>query len=245
MFYESTVSVDQCRKGYTVGRMKENEKNVLTVAVFDFDGVIADSMPAQARAWRQAVEAVISDATERQAAQAAIERNLFLGCAGEQMFQGLELDSEIKRAMRMHKDTLWTAEQRDVPVFPDVVAVVSDLKDRYTLAIATSAARGYVEYVLAREGLLNLFHIFTNEDVAHPKPAPDLLTLIMSTFNTTGECVFMVGDTNADYIMAKNAGCRFMHFASNEQATLDGVSEIVIRDWMELRGALLQPQTPA
>lgn len=50
--------------------------------------------------------------------------------------------------------------------------------------------------------------IIGEQDVAHAKPSPDMVELILRETNTPKEDTLVVGDTVFDIIMGKNAGVK-------------------------------------
>lgn len=184
---------------------------------FDFDGVIADSMPTQHRAWQQAVREVMGTTAAPQIS-AVIEKNLFAGKAGRAMFDGLDLEESIKAALRAAKDRLWDSIMFDTPLFPRAADIIPLLTQKGRLAIATSTPGGktYVNHLLGRVGLGNIFNpILTNADVQNPKPAPDMLFVIATHMGITCQNLIMIGDATSDATMARAAQCPFIHFASH------------------------------
>jgi phosphoglycolate phosphatase-like HAD superfamily hydrolase len=106
------------------------------------------------------------------------------------------------------------------------------------LGIATTAEREYVESVLRREGLGDsIAQIVTDFDVAHPKPAPDMLNRLADLFDIATGALCMVGDSQSDEDMSRAAGCRFIRFgrAANRIASAQQVSA---EDWVALGNLL-------
>jgi len=205
--------------------------------VFDFDGVIADSMPPQERCWRASVRDVIGDAREQIETQ--IVENLYKGFAGEQMFRSIDLSFEQKKNLRVTKDEMWNEIRNSTPLMAGANEALKRLSRRYSLFIATTANRQYVDAVLAREALESVFAIvLTNADVPKPKPHPDMLNRIMSDSGIVKARILMVGDSESDLQMAKNADISFMPFgagwSSKIAAEMNGAA-----NWQELGHRLL------
>jgi HAD superfamily hydrolase (TIGR01509 family) len=205
----------------TTGRRK--------LLVFDFDGVIADSMPGQERAWREAVRRVAG----RSKVEADVVRNLYAGQAGERMFEGLGLMPDQQRAIRSVKDELWNAERNATPLMPGAATALAQLAADWTIAIATTADREYVQSILDREQLLSVVgHIVTDNDVPHPKPSPDMLLELMKKFDLAPRELLLVGDSRTDYEMSQAAGVGFIRFASHAAAA--SVPAPAVSSWVEL-----------
>ena len=179
--------------------------------VFDFDGVIADSMPLQEQCWRASVREVASEVGDRLELQ--ITENLYKGFAGDQMFLSTDLSVEQKKRLRVTKDLKWNAIRNATPLMVDARKTLKVLTERYSLFIATTANRSYVEAVLNRDELLGLFEIIlTNADVPNPKPHPDMLNKILAESRIARDHLLMVGDSESDLKMADNANVAFVPF---------------------------------
>lgn len=211
----------------------------------DFDGVVADSMPAQARAWSRTAEEVLGEdlpPEEVKEVRQLLLRNLFAGKAGERMFDGVPVSARHQRALRHHKDEIWKEIRNDTPLVDGTADVLPRLAERFPLAVATTAPRPYVTAVLRREGLLDLFRaVVTDADVPRPKPAPDMLREIGRRLDVELPHLAMVGDSATDARLARAAGCPFVLFVCHEGP--EAIEEPAHRDlrvegWDELAAAL-------
>ncbi|HET6351519.1 MAG TPA: HAD-IA family hydrolase [Coriobacteriia bacterium] len=198
--------------------------------VFDFDGVIANSMGMQEQAWR----VVTQDDPEL---QRRIVENLYAGRAGETMFDGTDLTDGRRDQLRRSKDTLWDAARSEVALMAGAASAIPRLGGKFPLGLATSADRPYVESLLQREGLISYFRVLmTNADVPNPKPAPDMLVAAASQLEVELRKVLMIGDTDADRQLAANAGTQFLRFGS-ARPDVAGVQSV--SGWPELEVLLL------
>jgi len=207
------------------------------VVAFDFDGVIADSLPPQEVAWREALSA-ISPAVDGEIVQHAV-RNLWAGHAGERMFDGLDLTPEQRRQARRKKDRIWSATRDSVPLVEGAREALRSLPDAFELFVATTAARAYVLEVLEREGLDHLFTaIVTDDDLAHPKPHPEMLMKIAHEAGVEISDLLFVGDSETDLEMAEAAGCPFILLDVRARWSHVPPAARVARSWQELRRIL-------
>ncbi|MFT8817046.1 MAG: HAD family phosphatase, partial [Komagataeibacter saccharivorans] len=82
------------------------------------------------------------------------------------------------------------------------------------LAVASGGARPIVEACLKATHLFDLFdRIVTIEDVAHPKPAPDLFLKAAQLLNTAPTRCFVFEDTQSGLDAAHAAGMRCIDVA--------------------------------
>jgi phosphoglycolate phosphatase-like HAD superfamily hydrolase len=183
------------------------------VLAIDFDGTIVDSMPAQERAWSAAAHLISADQNKEQ----KIIYNLYRGRSGEQMFENISLSNEEKRALRKNKNEIWHSIRNDTPLIAGAKAALKRLSETYTIYIATTADKIYVQSILKREKIENIIKlIITNADVAHPKPSEDMINVIASDANVSKEDIWLIGDSQNDYDLSINSGCNFIFLEAGQ-----------------------------
>ncbi|MCI0362855.1 MAG: HAD-IA family hydrolase [Phycisphaerales bacterium] len=207
------------------------------VIAFDFDGVIADSMDAQARAWHHAARTVAVGAPVEE----QLLSNLWMGAAGPRMFDHVVLDDSILQRLRLAKDEEFARLSPTLMVFADVALVLESLKEirHASLTIATTATKSYVDWFLSRHSLEQRFdHIMSDSDVEDRKPHPEMLLKIAEQCGCQPWQICLVGDTSTDYIMSRNAGTDFVLFRSHEG---HGVSAecVTATNWRQLEAIFL------
>lgn len=98
------------------------------------------------------------------------------------------------------------AESTPSRLFEGVVDMLEGLDRRgYYLAVATSKGRRGLDRVLAETGLEGLFHTTRCADEAYSKPHPQMLLDILERVGVDPHEAVMVGDTEYDLFMARNA----------------------------------------
>ncbi|RMD64676.1 HAD family hydrolase [Candidatus Parcubacteria bacterium] len=180
-------------------------KRNLYAIVFDYDGVIVESMRPQEIVWREAAGQI--GLPEPQVEQ--LVGNLYKGRSGTQMFSGVELSPRLRDALRQRKDALWRQRYRCVRMVRGAAFGVRLLSRFCRLAIATSTQRSLVEDFLLQRKLLHCFDAI----VQTSKPNKEvLLELVQSSLGSAREASVMVGDTEADQEMAAAARVPFVWF---------------------------------
>jgi phosphoglycolate phosphatase len=205
---------------------------------FDFDGVIADSMPMQEKAWIEAIEKLGDDVTIDQ--KDALLRNFWSGSAGVQIFDDTGISIEIQSKLRETKDSIWKSERISVPAISGVVEAIREISKAFSLSISTTAPREYVVSNLKKFGILDHFaHIITNDDVLNPKPAPDALFKISQLLFIDHRELLMIGDTIIDYQMASKAGSNFVLFSKRKSPHLELEGVRIYSNWSSLAWDIL------
>ena len=208
--------------------------------VFDWDGTLMDS------------EAKIVGAVHAAAADLGLEapptdavRNIIgLGLqeANDILFPGQDLDFHRQVAERYRHHFL-EALQIPVTLFPGTREVLEKLTlEGYLLAVATGKSRAGLARELELHELSGTFDATRCADEAASKPHPQMLEEIMTELGANPERTLMVGDTEYDLRMARDAGAHGMavsygaHEASrllefHPLAVLGSISELP--PWLE------------
>jgi HAD superfamily hydrolase (TIGR01549 family) len=211
----------------------------IEVIVFDFDGVIIDSMPTQGEAWEESINSMMDELDTNQSK--GILNNFWLGKADKDIFHGLEISQVVEDKLRTKKDNLWDKKKETVTIFKGVDSTLKELSEHFILAIATTAPRKYVEDHLDKNGIRGFFSvILTNKDVKNPKPSPDLLNTIAKTTQVSINSIIMIGDTENDAKMAKNAGCQFYMLREHIIQSQKPADVRVLANWYFLEKELLK-----
>ncbi len=139
--------------------------------IFDFDGTLADTMPLHWEVWRDLAARHGFHFTRQRLHQLAgiPTREILRTLARE---QGLALEIE---AIAREKEAAYLARVPEVQPIEPLVRLARAQRGRCRLAVASGGSRRVIPRVLDHLGLTDLFDaVVTQDDVAHPKPAPDL-----------------------------------------------------------------------
>jgi phosphoglycolate phosphatase len=171
--------------------------------VFDWDGTLMDS------------EARILDCVRAAAADLKLEipdddsiRNIIgLGLkeAVTTLFPGSD-DARVAEVVAHYRHHFLDTNKTPSTLFAGVSGVLNELSQRgYLLAVATGKGRRGLDMVLDETGLGSLFHATRCADETLSKPHPEMLLQIMDELGTQADETLMIGDTEYDMQMAKNA----------------------------------------
>lgn len=90
--------------------------------------------------------------------------------------------------------------------FPGVPEVLAQLQAAgYVLSIATGKSRRGLEQDLSRYDLASFFDAYRCGDEGFSKPNPEMLTHLLSQLDVPPDGALVIGDTDADMLMAQNA----------------------------------------
>jgi putative hydrolase of the HAD superfamily len=175
---------------------------MIRALVFDFDGLVVDTESAL----------IDSYAAVHAKHGLAFDRGLFLRNVGHADYEFDPWHAFEKRADRAALEIERRKRNRELdrllPILPGVVALLDAAPAAgLKLGLASNSGHAHVEGNLARIGLLDRFAtIACREDVASPKPKPDLYQLVLSRFGLRGIEAIALEDSHTGVTAAKRAG---------------------------------------
>jgi len=179
----------------------------MAAIVFDFDGTLGDSVRGILATSREVLRRMDWPAVEDQALISTIGLPLH-----ENFTRGAGMtDAEADQAVSIYREIFETVGAPAIVLFPGVRETLETLAARgIPMAIASSRGQHSLEMLVRRLGI-NTFippeHCFGLETAARPKPAPDIMYVILGRLGVKPEETLVIGDTVYDIEMGRNAGC--------------------------------------
>lgn len=171
--------------------------------VFDWDGTLMDS--------EERIVACMAD-TVRDLALPDLGRDRMKDIIGLGLRESLEAlfpgrgEAFAKRFIERYRFHYLDAQRPPSLLFPGVVPMLHQLHAQgYWLAVATGKGRRGLDDVLHRTGTDALFHVTRCADEAPSKPHPGMLLDILDHLGVEPHAAVMIGDTEYDMEMARNA----------------------------------------
>ncbi|MDH4390276.1 MAG: HAD family hydrolase [Aquabacterium sp.] len=181
------------------------------LVIFDCDGVLVDSE----RLTHQVVVDMLAEQGVALGFDEAVDRFIGMSMANGlvqlKALLGGELPADFLPEMGRRTRAAFRAGLTTVP---GVEAVLDGLQRPF--CVASNGNHAKVNFTLGHTGLLPRFtgRIFTADDVAHPKPAPDLFLLAARTLGALPAHTTVVEDTPTGVAAARAAGMRVIGFAA-------------------------------
>ncbi len=178
-------------------------KSNYDLIVFDWDGTLIDSLGGIVDAMRMTVERLdLPPLTEA-------EMRAVVGLGLVEALRTLFPDrtgADYERIRGAYRE-IFLSEKPEARLFPGVYETVSGLVDAgHSVAIATGKGRAGLDRELRETGLGRLVSASRCADECMSKPAPDMLHELMGHLGHDASATLMVGDSEYDLLMAKNAG---------------------------------------
>ena len=171
--------------------------------VFDWDGTLVDSEARIVAAARAAFAdlgvAAPDDAAIREIIGLSLEEAVKALCPGTDA----ALYGRFVDRYRVH----FVNHAEPSALFPGVQSTLRTLRERdYLLAVATGKSRAGLDRELQVTGLGPMFDASRCADETCSKPHPQMLHEIMEELGAPASQTIMIGDTEYDLQMARNAG---------------------------------------
>ena len=212
------------------------------MVIFDCDGVLVDSE----RITHQVVVDMLAEHGVALGFDEAVDRFIGMSMAHglvqlKALLGGTLPDDFLPEMGRRTR----VAFRAGLTAVPGVDAVLDGLQRPF--CVASNGNHAKVNFTLGHTGLLPRFagRIFTADDVAHPKPAPDLFLLAARTLGALPGHTTVVEDTPTGVAAARAAGMRVIGFAAMTPASrLKAAGADAIAHDMATVAALLAAKAP-
>jgi phosphoglycolate phosphatase len=177
-----------------------------SLLVFDWDGTLMDSAADIVYCFQTAT----GELGWPVPSEAEVHNIIGLGMkeAVAALFPDLEnSEAQVPELIERYRHHYFHPEKQQPKLFDGAKELILDLESQgYFLAVATGKGRRGLDAVLQKTGLDSVFHTTICVDEAHSKPHPQMLEEVMDRLGGQREQTLMIGDSEYDLLMAKNAG---------------------------------------
>ncbi|GAB7140476.1 HAD family hydrolase [Deferribacterales bacterium RsTz2092] len=183
-----------------------------SVIIYDFDGVIVNSRRAVCKYYSEMFRIFNLPVIDWESSDFG---KLAYGMTDEQLFSMYTTPDTVKKMREYVLDISFDEWLAVTPLEVGVHEALTDFISGHRLAICTNrgmSINGYLEHYK----LADYFScIITSKDVSEPKPAPEGVLKILSTFGVEPASALYVGDSEQDYQAAIAAGVAFVSFGAS------------------------------
>lgn len=183
--------------------------------VWDWDGTVADSTGLITQALiRAAHEAELPTLSEERARSII---GLGLRESIEVLFGAIS-DTQAQHLVRRYQQH-YHAIEHDILLFPGIAETLTAIAQTpCKQAVATGKGRRGLNTALQQSGLAKLFDATKTVDECFSKPHPQMLDELMDELVVMPERTLMIGDSQYDLLMAKNAGVQSVAVSYGSQS---------------------------
>lgn len=181
------------------------------LVIFDMDGVIVQTHQTSGAVMKEVLREIFNiEATEE-------DIKNFYGISDYEFYSeiisrtGSEilLDTVLKLQFARYNHRL----QNEVESTAGIIPLITELANKYQVAICSGSARTQVDIVINRLNLTDLIAMSIScDDVIHGKPDPEGYLMILRTLDIDSSCAIAVEDSPAGIAAAKAAGLEVIGF---------------------------------
>ena len=190
--------------------------------IFDCDGVLIDSEPLSVGELGRMFREAGADLPD-----AAIYRDM-IGRSVSEIVELVRRDHGVDVTDRLpaYRAAVARRFKAELQPIPGIAAAIAAL-DGHARAVASSSARPRLEQTLGLTGLWEAFapHVYSGEDVARSKPAPDLFLMAARGLGVAPADCIVIEDSPAGVAAAHAAGMRVIGFLGGSHAAASGLAE--------------------
>ncbi len=198
--------------------------------VFDWDGTLMDSTGHIVSCMRQAITKLELEPLDDSQISHIIGLGLTEAVQTLYPSGNTTLWSSLADCYRQ----TWLSSPEETPLFDNAIALLHQLAEQNIfLGVATGKSRRGLDKVLNATGLGDLFVATRSADECHSKPHPQMILELMDFVGLNGNDTIMIGDTEFDLLMAKNAGADSLgitHGAHDENKLIACEPKAIVHD---------------
>ena len=197
--------------------------------IFDWDGTLMNSISEIVHC----IQLSVSDLNAPAVTDDEVRNIIGLGLAEavHALFPGkpATFKDEMAERYRFH----YSQREEHPALFSGVREVLAELSSAgYLLAVATGKSRRGLDVVLEKTALQSIFHATRCADETVSKPDPEMVNQILAELAVSKDNALIVGDTEYDLCMGKNAGIHSIgvSYGVHDEARLFNCSPVAIID---------------
>jgi beta-phosphoglucomutase len=211
--------------------MMSRPPKVLKAVIFDFDGVIADTMPDNFRAWQRAfAEHGVAIDADAYFLHEGMGRN---GIA-EVLCRQNSLPLSLAPAIAERKDLLYLSEST-CQVYPEIPELLHELQHvGIRIGLVTGASRERLNSSLRKDILAEFSCIVSGDDVTATKPHPEPYSRALDALAESSTYAVAVENAPLGITSAKEAGLFCIALCTTLGAEMLQNADLILRTHVDL-----------
>ena len=184
--------------------------NKISAVLFDFDGVLIDSLPVMKKAWKSVQEKYNIKASFE-------EFKLHIGIPFESILTKMEINSKYHTSIKEYYSFISSENIDLIKLNPFVRLLLIWLKDNsISIGIVTSKDQLRTNQLIDFFQL-NVQSVITPELTKRGKPFPDPILLAAKDLSVDLNNIVFIGDMLSDMKCALKAKCYYLHYLNGYQ----------------------------
>jgi HAD superfamily hydrolase (TIGR01509 family) len=201
----------------------------IKLIIFDLDGVLVDSR----RLHYEAFNAALKTIDEKYIITEDEHKTRYDGNSTTQKLKFLTEDKNLPTELY---NQIWQLKQQKTVEIIDkftndnrIINILKELKDRgYKIYCASNSIWNTIKIMLMRKGFLEYFDFFiSNEDVAYPKPNPEIYLKCINRAKLSPKEVLILEDSPIGRRSAQLSGCYLCPIENPNDVTIEKINEYI------------------
>ncbi len=182
----------------------------ISCILFDFDGVLIDSLPVMEIAWNSVRKKFCIPNN-------FIEYKRYIGLPFNKILLKLNIDKNLYPSIKEHYSIISSSNKRLIKLNPYVKDVLDWLNAK-SIAVGIVTSKDKVRtYELVEYFQLNIEAIVTPELTKLGKPSSEPILYAARYLNINLNQIIFIGDMQSDMICAFNSNCSYLHYTNGYQ----------------------------
>ena len=201
------------------------------IILFDLDGTLIDSTEAILESFHNSFDVYKVEHPSDEAIKALIGHPL------DVMYRELGVtEAEVWEYVNTYKEHYRVISIEKTVLLENALEAVTIASEIAKIGIVTTKTGKYSQVLLEYFGIMDKFEVLIGrEHVENPKPDAEPILKALESFDTEGEDIWMVGDTEMDLLSAQNAGVNSLGVLCGygTKNSLNKYTQLVFQDTLE------------
>lgn len=201
------------------------------IILFDLDGTLIDSTEAILESFHNSFEVHKTEHPSDEAIKALIGHPLDL------MYKELGVkEAEVLAYVDTYKEHYRVISTQKTDLLENALEAVTIASEIAKIGIVTTKTGKYSQVLLEYFGIMDKFEVLIGrEHVQNPKPDAEPILKALESFDTRGEEIWMIGDTEMDLLSAQNAGVNSLGVLCGygTKKSLNKYTQLIFQDTLE------------
>ena len=183
---------------------------VINCILFDFDGVLIDSLPAMEIAWE-------SVKNKYGILSTFVDYKKYLGLPFKEILKKLNIDKKYHEGIKEHYSKISSQNKKLIKLNPYVNYTLDWLKGKFIKTGIVTSKDKVRTLELVQYFQLNVEIIVTPELTKLGKPSSEPILFAAKNLKLNSNEIIFVGDMESDMNCALNANCHYLHYKNGYQ----------------------------
>ena len=178
--------------------------------LFDFDGVLIDSLPAMKIAWK-------SVQNKYGISNTFVDYKKYIGLPFKEILKKLNIDKKYHKGIKEHYSKISSQNKQLIKLNPYVNYTLDWLKGNLIKTGIVTSKDKVRTFELVQYFQLNVEIVVTPELTKFGKPSSEPILFAAKNLKLNTNEIIFVGDMESDMNCALNANCNYLHYISGYQ----------------------------